>query len=503
VESEQVENNSEVMNTSNTQLLAIENKIDVKRKEIISFAEEHEITSLERDENRLLIKVKALSANLDQAISEKTAAQALLNSLVDSVQKNQSIIRDEDKAGINATKQRLQLLTRELSSLEQKYTQAYLERDPIIVNKQQTVTVLEKSLFEQLKSSQKLYLQDTERDLTAANEKVLQMQLQFEVQNQQAQIFSQKLQEYKILNTELTALQEQEQKIRNQQVSQEVSQPFDAKISVLEAPYTPNFPSGPDYWFISLISLLVAFVSSVIALLLFGYVVKQKYVPQASTNYMVVPGQSLDNGLSQLSGADQVQLAQNSPTLSIGSETSPNEILRELTEVESKALYSVSNSESKVIIGLVYAGLNIDELCQLERSHFSEGYSTVSIQTGSKRILELSQHLSENIALFCQDNSELTSFWSTIDKVEDLEQVVINTAYDVELENPEQFSLNVLRHTYICYLVRSGVRLNDLNKIVGKVSPSDLAKYRPFQRVGSSIDFETINLHYPLHKQVK
>ena len=293
MDSEKQQNNTEELLTSNTQLQALNEKILAQQAKASAFAEKHNITSLERDENRVLNKIRSLSNSLDEATAEQTSAQATLNSLKDSVQKGQPILRDADKAEINQIRQSLQLLTNELTLLKEKYTQAYLDRDPAIVRKQQTAEKLKSELAAKTKESEVLYLQEARRNLEIAKDKVKQTQLQFEQHSAEAQSFSQKLQQYKILNDELDALQDQAKAIRNQQVKQEVSQPFDAKISVLEPAYTPEFPSGPEYLLWTLICLLIALGAGVLALFLFGYIVKQKQPESPAANFVVMSGNTV------------------------------------------------------------------------------------------------------------------------------------------------------------------------------------------------------------------
>ncbi|WP_158972803.1 tyrosine-type recombinase/integrase [Paraglaciecola sp. L3A3] len=497
--SEKQKNNSEEMDTANLQLLAIKEKIAAKQQELSLFAEANDITSLERDENRILNKIKSLSANLDAAIAEQTSAQALLNSLRQSVKKGQPIIRDIDKAQINSTKQNIQLLKSELVILEEKYTQAYLARDPSIVRKQESLDALEKSLIEQLAESKSYYLQDAERDLEAANDRVELTKEQFKSQNQQAQAFNQKLQEYKIINSELSAIQEQAQTIRTHLVKQEVSQPFDAKISVLEAPFTPDFASGPDYWYMTIISLLAATGAGVFALLLFGYIVKQKQPNQAATNFVVMPGQTVNRTLEQLTHEQQALLQSGETNLRINQQDkmqpSP---LRLLSAAENQALYAAANKQGKALLALVYSGLNLSEISILTKTNFTDNFSKILVSGEYARTLTLSKSYISAIKDLCELKSDADSIWSNINSENDLLQILANSAHDAEINNPEQVDVRMLRHCFITYLVAQGAKLNDLEQIVGYVSLSDLAQYRTVQRQGKLLDLADIDLNYPL-----
>lgn len=502
VESEKEKNSSEELLSSNTQLVAINEKIAQKQQIIHAFAIQHDITSLERDENRVLNKIKALSANLDVAIAEQTAAQALLNSLKDAVKKGQPIIRDIDSGQINQLQQELQLLKSELSTLAKKYTQEYLERDPTIVDKQQTRLALEQSLVEQLAATQKYYLQDSERALVTAKDKVLQTQQQFAEQSQKAQAFSQKLKEYEALNLDLAAIEEQAQTIRNQQVSQQVSQPFDANISVLEPAFVPEFASGPDYWYLTLLSIIAAGVASVLALLVFGYVVKQKQPAAAATNFVVMPGQSINPAYDSLGQSQDPCLTSNAPHLQLGEQNAvqPNQ-LRLLSADENQSLFKVANKQGKVLLGLIYAGLSLSEISNLTKVCFAEDYSTVTIKGEHARSLMLAPQFSAALSVLCEYKLADDTIWSNIVSEDEFTQLIVNAGHDAELTFPEQLNLHILRHTYITYLIVQGARLNDIEQIVGYVSPTHLAQYRSVKRQVQAVDLASLNLVYPLFSE--
>ncbi|MFQ3199223.1 MAG: succinoglycan biosynthesis transport protein ExoP [Paraglaciecola sp.] len=56
--------------------------------------------------------------------------------------------------------------------------------------------------------------------------------------------------------------------------------------------------------------------------------------------------------------------------------------------------------------------------------------------------------------------------------------MIINAAHDAQLSFPEQLSVDVLRHTYLTFLVSQGACLNDLEQVVGYIMAIDLALYR-------------------------
>ena len=59
-------------------------------------------------------------------------------------------------------------------------------------------------------------------------------------------------------------------------MTQEVSKTFDANISLVEPAYVHDFAIGLNYSFQSILSLIVAAIVSILSLLLFNLIFKQK-----------------------------------------------------------------------------------------------------------------------------------------------------------------------------------------------------------------------------------
>ncbi|PKG97614.1 tyrosine-type recombinase/integrase [Paraglaciecola sp. MB-3u-78] len=490
-------NNTDDLLVADQQLQLLELKINDQEQQLKFFASENNITSLERDENRVLSQTKNLGANLDQALAEQAQTQALLDSLVESINNGQVIIRPADKAQIDATKLSLQEVNVNLSALSEKYTQAYLERDPAIVAQQQKSQQLHILLEEQIQISQADYLLDVKRELSAAKSKVEQMNTQLIEQNKLAQVFSQNLEQYKRLDDELKALQTQAQTLKNQQVAQEVSKPFDAKISLLEPAFIPDFAIGPDYSLNSLISLIAAVIVAVLALLLFSFIFNQK-VSATSTHFVVIPGQAGANNYSNIGHAQNGQLPAPDPRLSSEPAKLPPvpQAIRLLSIDECQLLFSVANNQGKALIGLVLSGVNIDELLVIEKANFSQQYLFLQIDNQFSRSISIQKELAEALQVIFNKVTDGQTIWSNMQSHEDFVQLLVNIGHDAQMAFPEQISLDVLRHTYLTYLASQGARLNDIEQVAGYTSPSDLALYRNVNQQGKLLDLEQIQTQY-------
>ncbi|MDX2457948.1 MAG: hypothetical protein QNL87_10610, partial [Gammaproteobacteria bacterium] len=62
---------------------------------------------------------------------------------------------------------------------------------------------------------------------------------------------------------------------------------------------------------------------------------------------------------------------------------------------------------------------------------------------------------------------------------------------------PAEITPKALRHTYIAYLVRHGVRLSDLERVTGYMPPTVLASYATFSPPGSGLSLDSVECDYP------
>jgi hypothetical protein len=479
--------------------MVLSQKIAEQELLLQTFASENNITSLERDENRALSQTKNLGANLDDALAEQAQAQALLNSLQASINDGQTIIRPADKAQIDATRLSLQELNANLAALSEKYTQAYLERDPAIVAQQQKAQQLQILLDEQINASREDYLLEVKRDLNTVEGKVAQLNSQVVEQNKLAQTFNQSLEQYKRLDDELKALQLQAQTLKNQQVAQEVAKPYQAKISLLEPAFLPDFAIGPNYQLHSLISLGIALTLSILALLLFSFIFRQK-TSNAANNFVVIPGQSAtstDNYTTLGYSNNGQQLSHNPSALNTPAQLPPApETIRLLSQQECQSLFSVANSQGKVLLGLVLNGVSHNELLSIRKNHFQADFSKLEITNTFKRQIDIHTGLVGPLQQMCDAQPDDQSIWININELHDLNQLLINVAHDAQLVFPEQLSLDVLRHTYLTFLASQGARLNDIEQIAGYTPPNELARYRHVNQQGSQIELSKIQVQY-------
>jgi succinoglycan biosynthesis transport protein ExoP len=488
--------NKDELNVIQQQLSVLQDKINSQRETIQDFAQLNQIISVERDENQILSKMKGLNLSLEAAENQKTEALAKLENLNQSLKQGIVVERPSDTVTINALKAQLAVIQSELKALKNKYTAEYLQRDPAIVAKQQEATDLELKLKNILNESQIANLTDNQGILEVAVSKAKLLRSQISEQQQLAQQFNQKLEQYKGLEAELLELQRQEQVLKSRLVEIELTRPFEANINLLEPASKAQYPIGPDYWRDTLIALALAVIFSLLALGLFSFIVRPKQTSQAAPNIVVVPhyGAKLnDDSTNSRTLIDKSVGSVASLALSDNTESKQTRILQ---SSEIKTLYQAANQQGKTLIGLILCGVALDEMSKLSLSDFSDNFASLNISGDAQRQLQLPQAFVQHLkACFPSDDRSAPILASRLSE-DDLNSLVINAAYDADLILPEQVSLFALRHNYIRYLIEQGVRLNDIELLCGYIAPAELRHFRQF-KAKSTIELAEVRTNYP------
>jgi len=80
---------------------------------------------------------------------------------------------------------------------------------------------------------------------------------------------------------------------------------------------------------------------------------------------------------------------------------------------------------------------------------------------------------------------------------EGIDAQILCAAHDAGLEDPASINADCLRHTYVAYLVRQGIRFADLTALVGELPTNVLGAYTTFAPAGPRVARERIETSYP------
>jgi polysaccharide biosynthesis transport protein len=498
VQSDARDSNVDELQQTDENLASIQSKIVIQQQTLSDFAQTHNIVSLERDENRNLSKVKGLTASLDAAEAQKVEALADLEALNAALAEGQAIVHPKDKAAIDATSNKIAELNSLFDALLEKYTETYINRDPELVAKMKIKTKLEEQLKQQISDSKIAYLQEAQRTLAVAVAKVTNLKEELDEQFKLAQQFSQELEQYKRLDAELKALQNQEQMLKNQLVSLDMAHPVEAKIVVLEEANVAEYPIGPNYWFDSLLAFIAALLLALLAMTLYSFVINPRAKNKDTPNIMVfspyTPTAQSGLGAPNMNPGLSPPIAnQHSPMQLTHATDDSNTRGQSISVAQCQQLFKVANKQAKVVMGLILSGVAPQELASLCHTDFTEDYGVLNIQGNFARQIVMTKVIAD---LLRASKSESASIWHQISSEEDFSQLITNAAFDAKISHVEQMNLQVLRNTYLNFLAEQGIRLNDLEQIAGYIAPSELAKYRQQQQT-SPLNVADADTIYP------
>jgi hypothetical protein len=179
--------------------------------------------------------------------------------------------------------------------------------------------------------------------------------------------------------------------------------------------------------------------------------------------------------------------------------TSAGTALRELDETTLKNLLTAADLPTQQLIALLLSGVRPDELSTLSADNFvvtgQADEQQIVLHTSHPRILALPSVLQQLL-----EKAQGLPQW--IDSGEQTDAAYFNAmlncaAIDAGLDSPSAIDSTCLQQSYICFLVRSGIKLSELGDIVGQLSPLQLTQYGQLSPPGPGLSVEEIETTHP------
>ena len=175
---------------------------------------------------------------------------------------------------------------------------------------------------------------------------------------------------------------------------------------------------------------------------------------------------------------------------------------RELTDAEMAALMRATSDDGHLILTGLLSGLSAEEIVALDWDQIDLDAGTIRVSGESARTLPLNDALRNLIAArrALQPEAAGTLLRSPSGgrlPPDDLRSLVMYAAYDAGLDDPDEVTPQALRHTYLVYLLRQGIRFADIGRIVGRLPPQELAAYMRYAPSQPRRPLEEIDLIPP------
>lgn len=473
----------------------LQDRVATKRRDVELYRLRHKIVSLEREENEVLARVRGLTNALNNANEKLASAEGKVRSMNESVAAGKPVVRTRSNATVENLEARAAQVRDELTELRRRYTDDYLALDNRARTLRARLAEIEAQVGAQREvqqqtaaAEQQVALSDARDEAAAARLTVERIQGQLASNRVELQQFTARFNEYKNLTAELAPLEALHRDALQRKARLEAGESARRpSVNVLEPAVTPTEAWRPLYARDAAIGLAASFT---IALLMMWVVelfnrteAQPTLVVTQPVGYPILGPASL--GGPQL-GMRDVRAIEMAPG---GSSTSgeaadgepallgaPVEPPRELTDDEITRLVATSTDPVRVAALLLLGGLGPEEV-------LAAGWSDVDLDAGSIRVGGTSARA---LALFEPLRTLLARLprgeWPGLMPpvgdhpmtIDELSSDLLFAAHDAGIERPSEVTPTAVRHTYLAFLARQGIRLGDLTKLAGRV-PADLA----------------------------
>lgn len=489
---------SEAMAQAGDEIKRLEATVTAKRREVEAFRMRNEIVSLQRDENEVLARVRNLSTSLSAANDRVAAAEGKLHAIKESATAGKAVVRSRDDPTLANLEQRASQIREELRDLERGFTQEYMAKDPNVISQRERLAELERQIVAQRTAGQQAALLEAQEELTSAQGAAARIRAQMSAGRREAGQFTTRFDDYKSRQEELgeleTAYRDAVQRRAKLEASERARTPT---TKVLEAATTPQQPWRPLYWRDTALSVGGSLVLALLAMWLVELFNRSE--PQAALVLIQPPG----GGLSY-EGASQMLPGQRTPLMALDAKTpallpQPPTFPRELSHTELAALIRASDDDCRLVILLLMNGLSSEEAVKLCWSDVALPRGSVHLGGGSARNVPLTEASCRLLAARPQAaGSALLLGQSGHPMTRDsIDAQILCAAHDAGIDSATQVTSDCLRHTYVAFLVRQGIRFGDLVQLVGPMPAEILGMYSALSPPGSRVSREGINIEHP------
>jgi len=194
-------------------------------------------------------------------------------------------------------------------------------------------------------------------------------------------------------------------------------------------------------------------------------------------------------------GAPALSLEAGEPTLLPRQARFP----RELRPDEVAALIRASEDETRLVMLLLLSGFSPDEVLDLRWSNVDlargiirvggESGRDVTMNEALRRLLETAPKVAGSELLVGSVARPATR--------DGIDAQIMGAAHDAAIEDATQVTSACLRHTYLAFLVRQGIRFADLTRLIGPLPADLVAAYSVLSPPGARMGSAQIQVRHP------
>lgn len=459
------------------ELQVISAKVAEKRRALTALQQRSNIVTTVRDENQAVSRLKGLTTSLAAATDREATAAGRVRAIEQAIAQGKPVPMGKDSLTVSGIELRLSQQREEWRALERQFTPQYLEMDPNARALKVRIANLEQQLQAERTQAQQTALLTARDELASSTATVQRLQQQIAGDRQEVSTFNSQLNAVQGLQDELAGLEKMQQTAQKKLLALEAS-PLARKPSllVLEPAVTPIAPWRPDYWRDAGIGLAIALAMGFLAVWFVEFFNRAERQPAGGPSLVLAHPWTV---LPQPAGPRGVTTAAprlaDEPGLPLLSSPLP----RELAPDEVTQLLTAASPENLPIMSCLLCGLTPGEVAALQLRHADLASDELHVPGESSRTLPL-------VASVRQASEQRTAAgagaedWLFIAagahalSADDIAAIVTATAHDAHLDQAQSVTPASLRHTFVAFVVRQGLRFSELHKLVGRLGADQL-----------------------------
>jgi len=472
---------------------ALGEKIVRKREGLERFRAENEILSMGRDENQVLARLKGLSDSLNSASEEEVKAKASLDAIRSAIARGEAVVPEQDERSLAQMEQRVQELRERLAELDKRFTRKFLALEPELRVIPKQLEALQAKIDDKLAYGRNFVLTQAEQDYAAARQTTQALRQQLEDHKQRSAEFTARFAEHEALQEDLTSIEALYRTTEGRLVQIEMANREKyPQVEVMERAYRPSEPVRPPY----LRDAAIAVGGSILAGLLLVWLVEflsPRTVAEGPRNLMGLRIFARDSAREErpIIAHKAAGGELNAPAAAAIEVAAP----RELSESEIMALLEAADTAGRQLLAVLLCGVSPEEAPFLESYDFDPANARLRVRGNCPRELQLPVAA---VAILAGPDPFPAWVETEPPAIPELDARLRLAAVDAGLDEVERIDSRAIRHTYLAYLVRQGVKLSALEPVAGRIPPAVLANYGRLSPTRPGRSLEDISLVYPV-----
>ena len=485
----------ESMAQADDEVQKLEARVAAKRREIEASGRRHNIVSLERTENEILAQVRNLGTSLGAANERVATAEGRLRAISDAAAAGNAVVRARDDPTLANLEQRASQLREDLRDLDRDYTPNYLAKDPRVVTRRLRLAELERQITVQRETSKQAALLEAQQELASAQSAAARIQNQISAGRGEVAQFTARFNEYKSQQDELGELEATYRDAVSRRARLEASERARMPTTrVLEAAAGPQEPWRPLYWRDTGLCIGGSLVLALLSMWLvemFNRSEPQPTLVMVQSHTAGLLNQAGPNMLPR-QGPSDIFLEAAAPALLPQQRAFP----RELRQDEVAALVHATDDDGRLMLLLLLSGISVDEAVALHWSDVDLARGLIHVDGESARDVTLNNALRKLLAArpAASGPDLLIGHAGRPATRESIDAQILCAAHDAGIDGASSVTSDCLRHTYVSFLVRQGMRFADLTRMVGHLPSEVLAAYSALAPTGPRVSREGIRV---------